>query len=86
MRPENLLVHKKSSGCLEILLYGFGGAKYDELGLDGNQLPDGPLSDPTQGIDRSTALDMLSLGSVFYVTLADLSPYRSSGGSFGSVE
>ena len=86
MRPENFLLHERSPGCLELLLCDFGGAKCDKLALDGNQLPDGPFYDPTQGTDRSPALDIFSLGSVFYTILTGLWPYRSSGGSFGSVE
>ena len=86
MRPENFLVHERSPGCLDLQLCDFGGAKCDELGLCGNQLPDGPLNDPTQGTDPSPALDIFSLGSIFYTILTGFWPYRYSGGPFSSVE
>lgn len=86
MRPENFLIHERSPGCLDLLLCDFGGAKCDELGLYGNQLPDGPFYDPTLGTDPSPPLDIFSLGSISYTILTGLWPYRSSGGPFGSVE
>ena len=85
MRPENFLVHERSPGCLDLLLCDFGGAKCDELGLDGNQLPDGPFYDPAQGTLRSPTLDIFSLGSVLYAILTGLWPYRTSSESFNSV-
>lgn len=86
MRPENFLIHESNSGSLDLLLCDFGGAKCEKLQLDGNHLPDGPFYDPTQGTERSPALDIFSLGSLFYTIMTGSWPYRSSSGPFSSVE
>ena len=79
-------MHESSPGNLNLLLCDFGAAKCDRLGLDGNHLPDGPFYDPTQGTERSPALDLFSLGSLFYTILTGFWPYRQSRGPFTDVE
>ena len=79
-------MHETNPGSLELLLCDFGGAKCDDLNVDGNHLPDYPFYDPIQGNRRSPATDIFSLGSIFYTILTGLWPYRSSGGPFISVE
>ncbi|OIW27907.1 kinase-like protein [Coniochaeta ligniaria NRRL 30616] len=85
MRPENFLVHESSPGCLDLLLCDFGGARCDELGLDGKHLPDGPFYDPTQA-ECSSMLDIFSLGSIFYTIMTGLWPYRSCCGPFRTAQ
>jgi serine/threonine protein kinase len=77
LRPENFLVHETAPGCLDLLLCDFGGAVCEELGLDGNQLPNDPFYDPTQGSEITTNLDIFSLGSIFYTILIGYWPYRT---------
>lgn len=85
MRPENFLLHQSDPECLNLLLCDFGGAQCDDLGLDGEHLPDGPFYDPTQA-ECSRSVDIFSLGSLFCTILTELWSYRSCGGPFTSVE
>jgi len=77
LRPENYLVHETKPEHLDLLLCDFGGAVCDEMGLDGNQLPNDPFYDHTQGLEITPALDIFSLGSVLYTILTGHWPYRS---------
>jgi serine/threonine protein kinase len=77
LRPENFLVHETALGSLELLLCDFGGAVCSEFGLDGNQLPNDPFYDPTQGVEITPRLDIFSLGSIFYTILTGYWPYRT---------
>ena len=72
LRPENFLVYDTAPGCLDLLLYDFDGAVCNELRLDGNQL----LNDPTQGFETAPALDVFSLGSLFYTVLTVFWSYQ----------
>jgi serine/threonine protein kinase len=76
LRPENFLVHEAAQGSLELLLCDFGGAVCEELGLDGKQLPNDPFYDHTQELEITPALDIFSLGSIFYTILTGYWPYR----------
>ncbi|KAK0628115.1 kinase-like domain-containing protein [Bombardia bombarda] len=86
IRPDNFLVHESKPGCFDLLLCDFGGAKCDDLRLDGKHLPDDPFYDPTQGTECTPALDVSSLGSMFYAILTGLWPYKPSPGPFVSTE
>ena len=86
LRPDNFLIHESAPGTLDVLLCDFGGATCSELGLDGNQLPDGPFYDPLQGTKSTPALDIFSLGSVLYTILTGHWPFRSEKGPFQSTE
>lgn len=77
LRPENFLVHETAPGSLDLLLCDFGGAVCKELELDGNQLPNDPFYDPTQGFEITPALDIFSLGSILYTILTGYWPYRT---------
>ena len=80
LRPRNILVHETTSGSRDLLLCDFGGSTCDELGLDGGCLPDGPFYHPTFGFNSTPALDIFSLGSLFYTILTGYWPYRSTPG------
>lgn len=43
LRPDNILVHETTPGARDLLIADFGGAVCEELGVDGNSLPDGPF-------------------------------------------
>ncbi|ESZ95772.1 kinase domain-containing protein [Sclerotinia borealis F-4128] len=79
LRPENILVHETGPGILEPLLCDFGGAVCDELGLDGEQLPNDPFCHPALDFYTkvTTAVDIFSLGSIFYTILTGYWPYRT---------
>lgn len=85
LRPDNFLVHEATPGTLSLLLCDFGGASCSALQLDGNRLPDEPFYDPTQGTTSTPALDIFSLGSVFYTILTGNWPYKTSSGPFESI-
>ncbi|KAH6706492.1 hypothetical protein BKA61DRAFT_739405 [Leptodontidium sp. MPI-SDFR-AT-0119] len=70
-------LHPQPRRSLDLLLCDFGGAARDEPGLDGNQLPNDPFYDPTQGFETTPALDIFSLGSIFYTILTGYWPYRT---------
>lgn len=57
------------------MLCDFGGVVYEELGLDGNQLPNDRFYDPSQGSEITTNLDIFGPGSIFYAILAGYWPY-----------
>lgn len=52
----------------------------EKLGLDGGSLPSLPFYHPMFKDEFSTAVDIFSLGSVFYVALTGRWPYRSVPG------
>jgi len=69
LRPENFLLHETNPGSLDLLLCDFGGATCDDLNVDGQHLPDSPFYDPTQQGPVSPAVDVFSLGSMFYTIM-----------------
>ncbi|KAI9752907.1 MAG: hypothetical protein M4579_005425 [Chaenotheca gracillima] len=86
LRPRNILVHETTPGSRDLLLCDFGGSTCDELGLDGGCLPDGPFYNTIFGQESTPALDIFSLGSLFYTILTGYWPYRSSPGSPESID
>jgi hypothetical protein len=61
-----------------LLLCDFRGSIYNELGLDRGYLPDSPFYYPTFRLESTLALNIFSLGSLFYTILTGYWPYRSS--------
>ena len=52
----------------------------DALGVDGGHLPDEGFYGPTVETESSPALDIFSLGSIYYTIMAATWPFRSPGG------
>ncbi|PFH60896.1 hypothetical protein XA68_10141 [Ophiocordyceps unilateralis] len=80
LRPQNVLVHESTPGSRDLLVCDFGGSACEELGLNGGNLPDGPFYHPVFDGVSSSALDIFSLGSLFYTVLTGCWPYRSTPG------
>lgn len=76
LRPENYLVHAMGGPLPDLWLCDFGGSKCDELGLEGNHLPDDPFFDPQMPCVSTPATDIFSLGSICYTILTGYWPYR----------
>jgi serine/threonine protein kinase len=73
LRPANCLVHV-SGASLDILLCDFGGSMCSHLDLDGRGLPDHPFWDLVWR--STTATDIFSLGSIFYIIMTGRWPYK----------
>ncbi|KPM40378.1 hypothetical protein AK830_g6171 [Neonectria ditissima] len=86
LRPKNFLVHETRKGKRDLLLCDFGGATCAQLGLDGGCLPDGPFYNPVLGVESVPALDIFSLGSLFYTIITGHWPYRSSTRPFSTID
>jgi serine/threonine protein kinase len=86
LRPDNFLVDETCPNTLDLLLCDFGGSICEELGLDGEGLPDAGFSEPDL-FDMPTPLtDLFSLGSVLFTILTGHWPHREPGGLFGSPQ
>jgi serine/threonine protein kinase len=77
LRPENFLLHSDSKGKLEFLLCDFGGSTNGNI--DGGHLPDSGVFNPCKPWVSTEAVDISSLGSVFYTIMTGHWPYKSSG-------
>lgn len=86
LRPENFLIHEASPDALELLLCDFGGSVCEELGIDGEGLPDAGFSEPGCHDTPTPSTDIFSLGSVLYTIVTGHWPYREPGGLFRSQE
>ncbi|KPM35467.1 hypothetical protein AK830_g11095 [Neonectria ditissima] len=62
LRPGNILVHESAPGSLDLQLCDFGGAVCEELGVDGQSLPDGPFYSPVFKYEMNTLSDIFGLG------------------------
>ncbi|KZF20457.1 kinase-like protein, partial [Xylona heveae TC161] len=82
LRPENFLLHSYSPDEPELLLCDFGGSTNGTI--DGGHLPDSGFFDSRKPYKSSEAMDIFSLGSVFYTIMTGHWPYRSPG-PFSSV-
>lgn len=86
LRPRNFLVHETREGDYDLPLCDFGGATCDELNLDGGCLPDGPFYNPEFGVESVPALDIFSLGSLFYNFITGHWPHRLSTRLFATID
>ncbi|KAJ5343116.1 uncharacterized protein N7506_002940 [Penicillium brevicompactum] len=77
LRPENFLLHSDSKGKLDLLLCDFGGSMSGEI--DGGHLPDSGFFNPCKPWVSTEAVDIFSLGSVFYTIMTGHWPYKSPG-------
>ncbi|KAE8150252.1 kinase-like domain-containing protein [Aspergillus avenaceus] len=77
LRPENFLLHSDSKGKLDLLLCDFGGSTCGEI--DGGHLPDPGFFNPCKPWMSTEAVDIFSLGSVFYTIMTGHWPYKSPG-------
>jgi len=86
-RPENFLVHATSDSAEfpDILICDFGGSMCREINIDGGHLPDPGFFNPTQEDVSTPAIDIFSLGSIFYSILTGHWPY-SLPGSFMTLD
>ncbi len=76
LRPENYLVHATGESSLDLWLCDFGGSRCDELGSNVHHLPDDPFFDLRMPWEPTPAIDIFSLGSIFYTILTGRWPYR----------
>ncbi|KAJ5087750.1 hypothetical protein N7456_011366 [Penicillium angulare] len=79
LRPENFLLHSDSKENLNLVLCDFGGSKSDELEIDTEHLPDSGFFNPAWPWVPTKAVDIFSLGSVFYTIMTGHWPYKSPG-------
>jgi serine/threonine protein kinase len=87
LRPENFLVDRvDGSSAISIWLCDFGGSVCERLGLDGGHLPDTPFFDPRMKWESTPAVDIFSLGSIFYTIQTGYWPFRHSPPQWSSVE
>ena len=75
LRPENVLVHQAAQSPASLWLCDFGGSACRELGLDGRSLPPCPFSDPRMVPQPIPALDIFSLGTMFYFIMVGHWPF-----------
>lgn len=86
LRPANILVHETTPGARDLQLCDFGGSVYQELGLDGFSLPDGPFYSPVFENESSMLLDIFGMGSIFYTILTGRWPYKTTPGRFARID
>ncbi|KAJ5165547.1 uncharacterized protein N7500_007377 [Penicillium coprophilum] len=77
LRPENFLLHSDSKGKLDLLLCDFGGSISGDI--DGGHLPDSGFFNPCKPWVSTEAVDIFSLGSIFYTIMTGHWPYKSPG-------
>ena len=77
MRLENLLLYSDSKSKLNLLLCDFGGSTNSDI--DGGHLPDSGFFNPYKLWVLIEAVDIFSLGSVFYTIMTGYWPYKSPG-------
>ncbi|KAJ5100781.1 hypothetical protein N7456_006833 [Penicillium angulare] len=77
LRPENFLLHSDSNGKLDLLLCDFGGSTSGDV--DGGHLPDPGFFNPSRPWVSTEAVDIFSLGSIFYTVMTGHWPYKSPG-------
>ncbi|KAB8259939.1 kinase-like domain-containing protein [Aspergillus pseudonomiae] len=83
LRPDNFLLHSDSNYRLDLLLCDFGGSTCGDI--DGGHLPDSGFFNPCWPWVSTEAVDIFSLGSIFYTIMTGHWPYRSPG-PFKSLE
>ncbi|KAK7419438.1 hypothetical protein QQZ08_010856 [Neonectria magnoliae] len=87
LRPGNILIHESApGGSLDLQLCDFGGAVCEELGVDGQSLPDGPFYSPVFKNKMNTLSDIFSLGSVMYTIITGRWPYRDTAERFENID
>ncbi|CAG7929304.1 unnamed protein product [Penicillium olsonii] len=77
LRPENFLLHSDSKDKLDLLLCDFGGSTSGDI--DGGHLPDSGFFNPCRPWVSTEAVDIFSLGSIFYTIMTGHWPYKSPG-------
>ncbi|KAJ5935906.1 hypothetical protein N7454_005204, partial [Penicillium verhagenii] len=77
LRPENFLLHSDYEGKLDLLLCDFGGSTSGDI--DGGHLPDSGFFNPSRPWVSTEAVDIFSLGSIFYTVMTGHWPYKSPG-------
>ncbi|KAJ5259551.1 hypothetical protein N7478_012532 [Penicillium angulare] len=77
LRPENFLLHSNSVSKLDLLLCDFGGSMCGDI--DGLHLPDSGFFDPCKPCMSTEAVDIFSLGSIFYTIMTGHWPYKTPG-------
>lgn len=87
LRPGNILIHESApGGSLDLQLCDFGGAVCEELGVDGQSLPDGPFYSPVFKNKTNTLSDIFSLRSVMYTIITGKWPYRDTAERFENID
>lgn len=76
LRPDNFLVHTTNSMDFDLMLCDFGGSSCEEIGIQGENLPDDGFFNPNSGWTTTAATDIFSLGSVLYTIVSGHWPYR----------
>ncbi|KAJ5735351.1 uncharacterized protein N7483_000476, partial [Penicillium malachiteum] len=73
LRPENFLLYFDSYDTLDLLLCDFGESTSGDI--DGGHLPDPGFFNPSRGWASTEAVDIFSLGSIFYTSAVEKSDY-----------
>ncbi|RSL86303.1 hypothetical protein CDV31_016417 [Fusarium ambrosium] len=76
LRPENFLLYSQPNGETDLVLCDFGGSKYGDM--YGGNLPDAGFYNP--GLfhgEPSEAIDIFSLGSIFYNICSGHRPHQT---------